>query len=94
VEPAPDLRNFKLKKQVKLSTALTKELDSTMEQVEFWQEKYEEVMKIIQKLKHHCPEGMESLSDEDMEEFTPASPPHKMATHAPLVYIIPNKDDD
>jgi hypothetical protein len=29
VEHIPDLRNFKLKKQVKLTTALTKELDST-----------------------------------------------------------------
>jgi hypothetical protein len=35
VEPVPDSRNFKLKKQVKLTTALTKELDSTMEEVEF-----------------------------------------------------------
>jgi gas vesicle protein len=35
VEPVPDSRNFKLKKQVDLTTALTKELDSTMEEVEF-----------------------------------------------------------
>jgi hypothetical protein len=35
VEPVPDPRNFKLKEQVKLTTALTKELDSTMEEVEF-----------------------------------------------------------
>jgi hypothetical protein len=55
VESVPDSRNFKLKKQVKLTTTLTKELDSTMEEVEFWQEKYEETMKIIQKLKGHCP---------------------------------------
>jgi hypothetical protein len=34
---------------------LTKELDSTSEEVEFWQEKYDEAMKIIQKLKRHCP---------------------------------------
>jgi hypothetical protein len=32
---------------------LTKELDSTTEEVEFWQEKYEEAMKTIQKLKRH-----------------------------------------
>jgi hypothetical protein len=37
VEPVPDSRNFKLKKQVELTTVLTKELDSTMEEVEFWQ---------------------------------------------------------
>jgi hypothetical protein len=29
-----------------------------------------------------------------MEEFTLASPPHKMATRAPPVYVIPNNDDD
>jgi hypothetical protein len=44
----PDPRNFKLKKQVGLTTVLTKELDSTTEEVEFWQEKYEEAMKTIQ----------------------------------------------
>jgi hypothetical protein len=47
VEPVPDSRNFKLKKQVDLITVHTKELDSTTEEVEFWQEKYEEAMKII-----------------------------------------------
>jgi hypothetical protein len=35
VEPEPDPRNIKLKKQVKLTTVLTKELDSTTEEVEF-----------------------------------------------------------
>jgi hypothetical protein len=94
VEPVPDPRNFKLKKQVKLTTVLTKELDSTTEEVEFWQEKYEEVIKTIRKLKHHCPQDLETLSDEETEKFTPASPPRKMATHAPLVYVIPNNDDD
>jgi hypothetical protein len=44
VEPIPDSRNFKLKKQVDLTTALTKELDSTTEEVKFWHEKYEEAM--------------------------------------------------
>jgi hypothetical protein len=36
VEHVPDSRNFKLKKQVELTTKLTKELDSTTEEVEFW----------------------------------------------------------
>jgi hypothetical protein len=50
-------------------------------------------MKTIQKLKRHYPQSMETLSDEDTEEFTPASPPCKMATHAPPVYVIPINDD-
>jgi hypothetical protein len=94
VEPIPDSRNFKLKKQVELTTALTKELDSTTEEVEFWQEKYEEAMKAIRKLKHHCPQGVETLFEEETEECTPASPPHKMATHASPLYIISINDDD
>jgi hypothetical protein len=65
VEPVPDSRNFKLKKQVDHTTVLTKELDSTMEEVEFWQEKYEEAMKIVQRLKHHYPQDMETLFEED-----------------------------
>jgi hypothetical protein len=36
-----------LRKQVALTTTLTKELDSTTEEVEFWREKYEEAMKTI-----------------------------------------------
>jgi hypothetical protein len=79
---------------VKLTTVLTKELDSTMEEVEFWQEKFEEAMKTIQKLKRHYPQGVETLSNEETEEFTLASPPHKMVTHAPPVYVIPNNDVD
>jgi hypothetical protein len=79
---------------VELTTALTKELDSTMEEVEFWQEKYEEAMKTIQKLKCHYPQDVETHSNEETEEFTPASPPRKMATRAPPVYVIPNNDDD
>jgi hypothetical protein len=94
VELVPDSWNFKLKKQVELTTALTMELESTTEEVEFWQEKYEEAMKIVQKLKRRCPQGMETLSDEETEEFTPTSAPRKMATCAPLVYIIPHNDDD
>jgi hypothetical protein len=79
---------------VEHTTALTKELDSTMEEVEFWQEKYEEAMKTIQKLKRHYPQGVETLSNEETEWFTLASPPRKMVTRAPPVYIIPNNDDD
>jgi hypothetical protein len=37
---------------------------------------------------------VETLYDEEMEEFTPASPPRKMATRAHPVYVIPNNDDD
>jgi hypothetical protein len=77
-----------------LTTALIKELDSTTEEVEFWQEKYEEAMKIIRKLKRHCPQGLETLSEEETEEFNPASPPRNMATCAPPVYVIPNNDAD
>jgi prefoldin subunit 5 len=58
---------------VKLTTALTKELDSTMEEVEFWQEKFEEAMKTIQKLKRHYSQGVETLSNEETEEFTLAT---------------------
>jgi hypothetical protein len=94
VEHVPNSRNFKLKKQVELMTTLTKELDSTTEEVEFWQEKYEEAMKTIQKLKCYYPQGVETFSDEEIEGFTPTSPPRKMATRAPPVYIIPNNEDD
>jgi hypothetical protein len=85
VESVPDSSNFKLKRQVELTTVLTKELDSTMEEVEFWQEKYDEVMKTIRKLKHHCPQDAQMLSDEETEEFTLASPPRKLVTRAPPV---------
>jgi hypothetical protein len=94
VEPVPDPRNFRLKKQVDLTTVLTKELDSTTEELEFWQEKYEEAMKIVRKLKCHCPQGVEIHSDEETEEFTPARPPHQIVIRAPPVYITPNNDDD
>jgi hypothetical protein len=94
VEPVPDSRKFKLKKQVELTTLLTKELGSTMDEVGFWQEKYEEAMKTIRKLKHHCPHGVQMVFEEEIEDFTPASPPCKTATRAPLVYVIPNNDDD
>jgi hypothetical protein len=73
---------------------LTKELDSTTEEVEFWQEKYEEAMKTIQNLKCHYPQDVETHSSEETEEFTPVTPPRKMVTRAPPVYIIPNNDDD
>jgi hypothetical protein len=51
-------------------------------------------MKTILKLKHHCPEGVETLFEEETEEFTPASPPRKVETHAPPIYVVPNNDDD
>jgi hypothetical protein len=83
-----------MEKQVELTTALTKELDLTMEEVEFQQEKYEEAMKTIRKLKRHYPQGVETISNEETKEFTLASPPCKMVTCAPPIYVIPNNDDD
>jgi hypothetical protein len=94
VEPVTDSKNFKLKKQVDLTTALIKELHSNTEEVEFWLEQYEEAMKTIQKLKRHYPQDLETLSDEETKESTPASPPRMMATCAPPVYVIPNNDAD
>jgi hypothetical protein len=47
VEHVQEEGNFMLRKQVALTTTLTKELDSTTEEVEFWREKYEEAMKTI-----------------------------------------------
>jgi hypothetical protein len=85
VEPVQDEGNFKLKKQVAFTATLTKELDSTMEEVEFWQGKYEEAMKTIQKMKRRCP----TLLDEEPEEFSLHSLPRKLATHAPPAYVIP-----
>jgi hypothetical protein len=52
-----------------------------MEEVEFWQG-----IKTIQKMKRRCP----TLLDEETEQFSLHSLPHKMATCAPLAYIIPN----
>jgi hypothetical protein len=65
VEPVLDSRDFKLKKQMDLTTVLTKEPDSTTEEVEFLQEKYEEAMKTIQKLKRQYSQDMETLSKEE-----------------------------
>jgi hypothetical protein len=79
-----------LKKQVALTATLTKELDSTIEEVEFLQGKYEEAMKTIRKMKRRYPHDLETLSDEETEEFSPHSPPHKLATCAPPAYVIPN----
>jgi hypothetical protein len=90
VEPVQDEWNFKLKKQVALIATLTKELDSTTEEVKFWQGKYEEAMKTIRKMKHRYPQDLETLSDEETEEFSPHSPPRKLATRAPPAYVIPN----
>jgi hypothetical protein len=90
VEPVQDEGNFKLKKQVAVTATLIKELDSTTEEVEFWQGKYEEAMKTIQKIKRRYPQDMETLLDEETEEFSPHSPPRKLTTRAPPAYIIPN----
>jgi hypothetical protein len=90
VELVQDEENFKVKKQVALTITLTKELDSSMEEVEFWQGKYEEAMKTIRKIKHHCPQDWETLLDKETKGFSPHSLPHKMATHAPPAYVIPN----
>jgi hypothetical protein len=51
-------------------------------------------MKTFRKLKRHYPQGVETLSSEETEGFTLASPPRKMVTHAPPVYVIPNNDVD
>jgi hypothetical protein len=51
-------------------------------------------MKTIQKLMHHYPQGVETLSNEETKEFTLASPPRKMVTHASPFYVIPNNDVD
>jgi hypothetical protein len=48
----------------------------------------------IQKMKCHYPQDLETLSDEETEEFTPHSPPRKMATCGPPTYIIPNDVED
>jgi hypothetical protein len=66
------------------------ELDTTTEEVEFCQGKYEEAMKTIRKMKHCCPHDLETLSDEKTEEFSLHSPPRKMATCAPPAYVIHN----
>jgi hypothetical protein len=58
--------------------------------VKFWQGKYEEAVKTIQKMKRHYPQDLESFSDEETEEFSLHSPPRKMAKRAPPVHIIPN----
>jgi hypothetical protein len=87
VELVQDEMNFKFKKQVALTATLTRELDSTTEEVEFWQGKHEEAMNTIRKMKRHCPQDQETHSD---EEFSPHSPPRKMATRAPPAYILPN----
>jgi hypothetical protein len=49
-------------------------------------------MKTIWKLKWHYPQDLETLSKEETEEFTLASPPRKI--RAPPVYVISNNDDD
>jgi hypothetical protein len=94
IELVQDEGNFKLKKQVALTVTLTKELDSTTEEVEFWQGKYEEAMKTIRKMKRRYPQDLETILDEQTEEFSPHSLPHKMATRASPAYVIPNDVED
>jgi hypothetical protein len=90
VEPIREEGNFKLKEQVALTATLTKELDSTIEEVEFWQGKYEEALKTIRKMKYRCPQDWETLLGDEIEEFSLHSPAYKMATRAPPAYVIPN----
>jgi hypothetical protein len=47
-------------------------------------------MKTIRKMKRRYPQDLETLLDEETEEFSLHSPPRKMATHAPPAYVIPN----
>jgi hypothetical protein len=60
------------------------------EELKLWQGKYEEAMKTIQKMKHRCPLELETLLDEETEEFNLHSPPHKLATRAPPAYVVSN----
>jgi hypothetical protein len=69
VELVQDEGNFKLKKQVALTATLTKELDSSAEEVEFWQGKYEEAIKTIRKMKRRYPQDLETLLDEETESL-------------------------
>jgi hypothetical protein len=41
-------------------------------------------------MKRHCPQDLETLSDEETEQFSPHSTPREMATCAPPAYVIPN----
>jgi hypothetical protein len=66
-------------------------MDSTTKEVEFWQGKYEQAMRSIQKMKCCYPQDLETLSDEETEEFSSNSPPRKMATRAPPSYAIFNE---
>jgi hypothetical protein len=47
-------------------------------------------MKTIRKMKRRYPQDLETLLDEETEEFSPHSPPRKLATRVPPTYIIPN----
>jgi hypothetical protein len=94
VEFVSNSRNFKLKKQVDLTTVLTKELDSTMDEVEFWQEKYEEAMKTIQKPKRYCLQDLETLFEEEIEESLHL---HHLIRRLPVHLqstSFPHNDDD
>jgi hypothetical protein len=54
--------------------------------------KYEDAMKVLWKRMNHCPQDMETHSDKEIEEFTLASPPRKMDTYTPPVYVVPHND--
>jgi hypothetical protein len=45
-------------------------------------------------MKRHYPQDLETLSDEETEEFTLHSLPRKMATRASPTYVIPNDVED
>jgi hypothetical protein len=47
-------------------------------------------MKTIQKMKRRYPHDMETLSDEETEEFSLHSLPRKLDTRAPLACVVPN----
>jgi hypothetical protein len=45
-------------------------------------------------MKRRYPQDWETVSNEETEEFTPHSPPRKMATRAPPTYVILNDVED
>jgi hypothetical protein len=47
-------------------------------------------MNTIRKINHRYPQDLETLLDEEAEEFSSHSSPCKMATRPPPTYIIPN----
>lgn len=84
---------YKLKRQVELTRALTKDLDNTTEELEYWRTKYVKAAQTIRGLKRRLPQDLELSSDEETDESTPYSPDRRNATRAPPAYI-PNPDED